>query len=302
MANNTQEDEIQVINGEQSQEALSYYYLGKRMPSHAPAETLESIKRYFEVRPDDIYIVTYVRSGTTMLGEMVNSISSIEDIDSLRNKSLTERVPFLDTGPGAGLDKPTYERIAASPSPRIICSHLPYEWMPVQFYDVMPKTIYLARDPRDVAVACWQFSKQYKYLDTIEKWEDYFDMFCSGDVIYGSWFNHVLGWWNRRHDDNMLFLKFEDVLAAPDDVVETIGDFLKVELSPEDKDKVLQQTSLHIGKLQGGNLSKTTTSNRYPLFKRGNVGVWKDHFTVAQNSYFNQLYFDTLKGTGLVLD
>ena len=30
-------------------------------------------------------------------------------------------------------------------------------------------------------------------------------------VIGGSWFDHVLGYWEHRNDDNVLFLKYEDL-------------------------------------------------------------------------------------------
>ncbi len=30
-------------------------------------------------------------------------------------------------------------------------------------------------------------------------------------VGYGSYFDHVLQWWNHRHDENVYFLKYEDV-------------------------------------------------------------------------------------------
>ena len=30
-------------------------------------------------------------------------------------------------------------------------------------------------------------------------------------VTYGHWYEHFLGFWKRRHDDNILFLKYEDM-------------------------------------------------------------------------------------------
>lgn len=30
-------------------------------------------------------------------------------------------------------------------------------------------------------------------------------------VFYGSWFDHVLSWWRHKDDENVLFLKYEEM-------------------------------------------------------------------------------------------
>ena len=32
-----------------------------------------------------------------------------------------------------------------------------------------------------------------------------------GKVHFGDYFDHVLGWWAHKDDDNVLFLKYEDM-------------------------------------------------------------------------------------------
>lgn len=41
--------------------------------------------------------------------------------------------------------------------------------------------------------------------------EFFADMFIKGQVYWGSWAEHVLGWWRHRDDENVLFLKYEDM-------------------------------------------------------------------------------------------
>lgn len=35
-------------------------------------------------------------------------------------------------------------------------------------------------------------------------------------AFWGSWLEHVLGWWEHRDDSNVLFLKYEDLKEVRD--------------------------------------------------------------------------------------
>ncbi|XP_002735741.1 sulfotransferase 1B1-like [Saccoglossus kowalevskii] len=279
---------------------FSYYYMGKKMPAHAPVSTLEGIKHSFKVRNDDVYVVSYLRSGMTMMQEIVSCINAEGDMDKV-NKPLLVRVPLLDTGPGAGIETPLYQKVAELPSPRLIRTHLPHEWMPTEYDEKMPKTVVLARNPKDLAVSCWYFTNGHRYLDTIPEWNDYFNMFYEGDVLYGSWFDHVLGWFSRRHEDNILFLKYEDVCRAPVHYISEIAEFLNTDLSPEVISRIAKH--VHFSKMKRNPMTNYSYTKNFKtaddFFRKGKVGTWRNYFTVAQNAAFNELYDLKLKGTGL---
>lgn len=51
---------------------------------------------------------------------------------------------------------------------------------------------------------CWN--------DTLlTRWQSLSVPFCFLIVGYGSWFEHVLEFWEHRMDSNVLFLKYEDM-------------------------------------------------------------------------------------------
>lgn len=50
----------------------------------------------FEARPDDVFICTYPRSGTTWMQEMIWLISNDLDYETASKKQLLERFPFLE--------------------------------------------------------------------------------------------------------------------------------------------------------------------------------------------------------------
>lgn len=50
----------------------------------------------FEARPDDVFVCTYPRSGTTWTQEMVWLICNDLDYETAQKKTLNERFPFFE--------------------------------------------------------------------------------------------------------------------------------------------------------------------------------------------------------------
>jgi hypothetical protein len=47
-----------------------------------------------------------------------------------------------------------------------------------------------------------------------------------GEVDFGDYFANLMSWWPRRDAANVLFVTYEDMLAAPDAAVAAIGRFV----------------------------------------------------------------------------
>ena len=92
-----------------------------------------------------------------------------------------------------------HSNIQALPSPRGIMCHANYEMMaggdPVKS---PAKYIYVARNPKDVAVSYFHHTKAFKHFQFNEGWDKFFELFMEGKVSRGSWFDHVLGWWDHK--------------------------------------------------------------------------------------------------------
>lgn len=64
-------------------------------------------------------------------------------------------------------------------------------------------------------------------------------MFCggarSGRCNNGSWFNHVLEWWEAANTDpeHVLFLTYEQMLANPEEQIRKIADFAGIQCTAE---------------------------------------------------------------------
>jgi hypothetical protein len=94
----------------------------------------------FVPRPDDVFIVTYPRSGTTWMQMILYQLTTDGDMGF---PHIYEYCPWFERSSRSGL------AFEARPSPRLFKSHLPYKQVPKG----PCKYIYIARDGRDVAVS-----------------------------------------------------------------------------------------------------------------------------------------------------
>jgi hypothetical protein len=150
----------------------------------------------FVPRPDDVFIVTYPRSGTTWLQMILYQLTTDGNMDL---PHIAEYCPWFERSIRSARGFET------RPSPRIFKSHLPYAKIP----QGPCKYIYVARDGKDVAVSYYHLCRSYNgYEGTFA---EFFERFLLGKVEFGSWFEHVRGWWAHRHDSNVLFLSYESL-------------------------------------------------------------------------------------------
>lgn len=81
----------------------------------------------FPLRSDDVFLISYPRSGTTWTEEVLSCIISEADPDFL-SIDLHERVVHLEVGAPF-----RHESVISSiPSPRLLATHLPYQYCPKQ--------------------------------------------------------------------------------------------------------------------------------------------------------------------------
>jgi peroxiredoxin len=187
------------------------------------------LKRFkFVSRADDILIVTYPRSGTTWLQMILYQLTTDGKMDMAH---IAEHCPWFERSMHSA------EGFENRPSPRIFKTHLPYTQVPKG----PGRYIYIARDGRDVAVSYYNLYRNYNgYQGTFP---EFFEQFMRGKVFYGSWFKHVAGWWQHRHDLNVLFLTYEELTRDLESCVRRIAAFCHVQLPPEKRPLILERCS-----------------------------------------------------------
>ena len=140
-------------------------------------------------------------------------------------------------------------------SPRAFKSHFPYEMMPCGMPSTTPgKYIYVARNPKDVVTSFFHHYYMFPFYPKYE-WDECFEKFMKGEVDFGDYFDHVLGWWAHKDDDNVLFLKYEDMKKDLPSAVDKIAKFIGQDISKELVDEIAHKTTF-------ANMKEDSTANR----------------------------------------
>lgn len=153
----------------------------------------------FVVRPDDIFISSYPRSGTTWMQHIAHVLRSGGDTSF---QHISDVAPWFERSLALGQRRA--DAFAAMPSPRIFKSHLPRAWLPRG-----ARYIYVQRDGRDVAVSYFHFYRSH--LGYAGTFSEFFELFLRGELQYGSWFKHVAGWQAHAAAPDQLLLHYEQL-------------------------------------------------------------------------------------------
>ncbi|XP_057615729.1 amine sulfotransferase-like [Chionomys nivalis] len=189
-----------------------------------------------EIRDDDVFIVTYPKSGTVWTQQILSLIYFEGHRNNTENIQTIDRAPFFECN-NHNVD------FAKMPSPRIFSSHLPYYLVPKVFKNKKVKILYIYRNPKDVLTSYFHYSNLMVILEASNTIETFMQTFLDGRVVGSNWFDHIRGWYEHRHDFNIMFLNYEDMKKDLRGSVLKICSFLEKELSEEDVDTVVRQAT-----------------------------------------------------------
>ncbi|XP_068034455.1 sulfotransferase 2B1-like [Anomalospiza imberbis] len=192
--------------------------------------------RDFPVEDDDIFNVTYQKSGTVWMLEILSLIRQGGDPGWCRSVPNWDRGPWLETLLG-------YRRARGNARPRIISSHLPVQLFPRAFFASKAKVIYTVRDPKDVLVSLFHFARIFRPYKDPGSLEEFMEKFLEGDVPFGSWFQHVRGWLQLRGRENFFWISYEELQQDLRGSVQRLCSFLGRPLAPAALDAVVANAS-----------------------------------------------------------
>ena len=133
--------------------------------------------------------------------------------------------------------------------------------------------------------------------------EDFADLVRDGDIIYGSYWEHLKSGWSRRGHPNMKFVWFEDLKRDTSAHIRAIGEFLGRNLTPEQVDTLCQSTSIDTMRAVGKSVGSDETEKRFAekFFRKGKVGNWTEYFEGGKLDEFNKWIENNLKGTDITI-
>ena len=62
-------------------------------------------------------------------------------------------------------------------------------------------------------------------------------------MYYGEYFDHLLSWWPHRDDENVLFMKYEDMKKDLSAAVSQVASFIGADISNDVIGKIADMTS-----------------------------------------------------------
>ena len=196
----------------------------------------------YKPQDDDMFIVTYPKSGTTWM-QMILLLLKHEGVlpeQFTFFQLIHDHIPFIDMFGASVVEK--LDR------PRMMKSHLPFNFIP---WNDNAKYIFVCRNPFDVCVSLYYhtegFPGAYNFKDG--SFDVFFEEYLKGEVDCGCYFHHLRSYWDQRGRDNILFLTYEKMKENTRDVIREVAEFLGGQyLENVNKegilDKVLENSSI----------------------------------------------------------
>ncbi|XP_034730644.1 cytosolic sulfotransferase 3-like [Etheostoma cragini] len=135
------------------------------------------------------------------------------------------------------------------------------------------------------------------------EWSSYIHRFMEGKMVFGSWYDHVNGWWKKKQThSNIHYMFYEDLSEDTGREIDKLCSFLGLSPSDEEKKRVLR--GVQFDKMKKEDMINYSTHCAMdikisPFMRKGQVGDWKNHFTVAQSQQFDEDYKKKMKNSPL---
>uniref|UniRef100_A0A3Q3BES5 Sulfotransferase n=1 Tax=Kryptolebias marmoratus TaxID=37003 RepID=A0A3Q3BES5_KRYMA len=188
------------------------------------------------------------------------------------------------------------QMVEEAPSPRFLGTHFHPDNIPATFKEKKPKMLVVFRNPKDTLVSYYHFCNNNPVLPSVKSWDSFFTDFMSGNVAWGSYFDHALAWEKRMDDPDVMVVTYEDLKQDLSAGIRQVSTFFGFTLTDDQVQQIAGASSFSAMKESStnshGNMGKV-------IFRKGEVGDWKNHFTPEQSREMDEAFNKLLAGTKL---
>ena len=254
--------------------------------------------RGLTVFPDDVFLVSYPRSGNTWTRFLLGNL--IDQRDPVTFSNVESRIPEIYFNRDRSMRQ--------LPRPRMLKSH-------ECFQSHYPRVIYIVRDPRDVAVSFYHHNVKARNIPDDYPMASFVPRFIAGefDRLFGSWRDNVLSWTVLRKDaPEFLMLRYEDMKRDTARALAKVVAFLdrcsfrKIDSSPEAVQRAIELSSpermRQLEKQEAGAwvLTKDTRNDK-PFVRSAISGEWKSQLSSESVQAIESAWGDLMQSFGYEL-
>lgn len=250
-----------------------------RFKSREGLKLNNSILRPEKVYNDDLFIVSFPKSGNTWMRFLIGTLYFNKQVDWLNMENV---VPDIYTHSN---------HLLSIASPRILKSHENYD-------SRYQKVIYVVRDVRDVVISLYYFELKYTNKPTLS-FDEFFKYFIKACPW---WSDHVMGWLNNKDKikNGFLLVKYEDLLKDINKEVLRIVQFLNIKRTDGEIYQAIDWASFsNMKRLENHQQSLSpqlrNTNLQIPFVREGKVDAWKSFLNQEQKNEILQCYQETLR-------
>lgn len=237
--------------------------------------------RELAVFPDDTFVVSYPRSGNTWTRFLIANLIGQPTLENI-----TRIIPEIYLY--------SNRQLMRFPRPRILKSHEPFD-------PRYKKVIYIVRDPRDVAVSLYHYSRKRRDIPDGYPMDEFVLGYLRGQYFdfCGTWQQHVNSWLYTLPDRQMLWLRYEDMLDQPGSALTRIAEFMGIDVTPETISSAIAASShqrMREMERNQGQQWKMTKNTRLdiPFIRNAAKDRWREELSKDSQEKIESAWADTM--------
>ncbi|XP_076435088.1 sulfotransferase 1C2A-like [Babylonia areolata] len=262
----------------------------------SPEEHVRSI-RTMPMREDDVIILSFPNSGARWIWEMARMLIT----GSAEHDFRTKEHVTLELNSATDID--------SLPSPRVLCSHLFPRQLSNDIVAQRSRVVHVMRNPKDLAVSYYFRCKQLSRFQD-EGLNVFVEDFLNGTqrqgtcADYMTYMQEMMTWKRENPEVPILNVFYEDVYKNPVRSVQELSHFLQLghvtdalcaDIADQCAFRQLKVAHDDPGVKFRDHPSRILFRDYRPsLFRKGIVGDWKNHFTMALSEHFDAVLADKL--------